>query len=189
MILGTDAFHAGEETTYTRKGIIHFGDADGKNGRRAEAVAEFFTRTGVDFVLEQNMKRELWYKYMTNVGVNQVTAVLRLPYGALHTKGGSGEIPEALRLIEKAMREVIAIANAEGIDLNENDIKDSFDILNLLGAENFTSMCQDVLAGRKTELEMFSPVVMELGKKHGIPVPVNETLYLELRTIERQLKV
>jgi ketopantoate reductase len=36
---------------------------------------------------------------------------------------------------------------------------------------------------------MFSPVVMELGKKHGIPVPVNEALYLELRTIERQLKV
>jgi 2-dehydropantoate 2-reductase len=201
MILITDAFHAGEETTYTRKGIIHFGDADGKNGEREEAVAEFFTRTGVSFVLEQNMKRELWYKYMMNVGVNQVTAALRLPYGPIQKKGGgafpsgsalpagNGEIPEARLLVEKAMREVIAAANAEGIDLNEGDIADIFATVNNLSAGGFSSMAQDVLAGRKTELEMFSPVIMELGKKHGIPVPVNETLYLELRTIERCLGV
>jgi 2-dehydropantoate 2-reductase len=44
---------------------------------------------------------------------------------------------------------------------------------------------QDVLAGRKTEVEMFSLAMMELGKNLGIPVPVNEMLYLQLRTIER----
>jgi 2-dehydropantoate 2-reductase len=46
-------------------------------------------------------------------------------------------------------------------------------------------MCQDVLAKRKTEVEMFALVIMELGKKHKIPVPVNEMLYLQLRTIEQ----
>jgi 2-dehydropantoate 2-reductase len=187
MIIGTDAFHKGEDTTYTRNGIIHFGDADGKNGEREERIAEFFTRTGVKFVLEQNMKQMLWYKFMMNVSVNQVTATLRLPYGAIQTRGESGEIPEARLLIEKAMREVIAVANTEGIDLNESDIGSSFDILNILSGEGFTSMCQDVLAGRKTELEMFSPVVMELAQKHSISVPVIETLYLQMRTIERRL--
>ena len=186
MFLGTDAFHKGEETTYTRKGVIHFGEADGRNGEREEAIAEFFTRTGVAFVLEANMKRKFWYKYMMNVGVNQVTAVLRLPYGAIQNKGGNGEITEARLLVEKAMREVIAVANAEGIDLNESDIASSFDTMNLLGADGFTSMAQDVLAGRKTELEMFSPVVMERAKKYSIPVPVNETLFLQLRIIERR---
>jgi 2-dehydropantoate 2-reductase len=121
---------------------------------------------------------------MMNVSVNQVTAVLRLPYGALQSKGAGCEIPEARSLVEKAMREVIAVANAEGIGLDESDIGSSFDIINLLSAEGFTSMCQDVLAGRKTELEMFSPVVTELARKHGISVPVNETLYLQLRTID-----
>jgi len=186
MIISTDAFHKGEETTYTQKGIIHFGDADGKNGEREERIADFFTRTGVEFVLEQNMKRVLWYKYMINASSNQVTAVLRLPFGAIQTKGNSCEIPEARFLVEKAMREVIAVANAEGIDLNESDIGNSFKTTNLLSAKGYTSMCQDVLAGRKTELEMFSPVVMELAQKHGISVPVLETLFLQLRTIERQ---
>jgi 2-dehydropantoate 2-reductase len=184
MVLGTDAFHEGGETTYTVKGVIHFGDAEGKNGEREESIAELFTRTGIVFKLEQNMRRSLWYKYMINVGVNQTTAVLRLPYGAIRNKGGPGEIPEARLLVEKAMREVIAVANAEGVDLNEGDIENVYKTVNSLSPEGFTSMCQDVLAGRKTEVEMFSLTLMELAKKHGLSVPVNETLYLEIRTIE-----
>ena len=184
MILGTDAFRKGEETSYKRKGTIHFGDEEGKNGEREDSIAEFFTRTGVAFKLEPNMKRKLWYKFMINVASNQVTALLRLPYGALTNKGGSGEIPEAKRLLENAMREVIAVANAEGIDLNEGDMGSWYETLNLLDPEGYTSMCQDIFAGRKTEIEMFSPVLAELAKKHGIPVPVCETLYLQMRTIE-----
>jgi len=85
------------------------------------------------------------------------------------------------------MREVIAVANAEGIDLNGSDIEQAFAVLDGLNPNGYTSMAQDVLAGRKTEVEMFSLALMELAKKHNISVPVNETLYLEIRTIERQI--
>ncbi|MCL2007115.1 MAG: ketopantoate reductase family protein [Treponema sp.] len=185
MIIGTDAHHENGQASYHRKGTIHFGDANGKNGEREEAVAEFFTRTGVEFKLEQNMRRSLWYKYMFNVGGNQTTAILRLPYAALQSKGNPGEIPEARILFEKGMREVITIANAEGIDLNEGDIESINQMLNVFNPDATTSMCQDVLAGRKTELEMFSLTMIELGKKHNIPVPINEIFYLQLKTIEQ----
>lgn len=187
MVLGVDARHGGEETTYTVKGVIHFGDAAGSNGEREERIGDFFTRAGVAHKLEQNMKRALWYKYMLNIGMNQTTAILRIPYRAIQTRGVSGEIPEARMLCEKAMREVIAVANAEGVDLYEGDIENGRKTLNTMSPEGLTSMYQDVLAGRKTELEMFSPALMELAKKHGISVPVNETLYLQLRTIEAAL--
>ncbi|MCL2472299.1 MAG: ketopantoate reductase family protein [Treponema sp.] len=186
MIIGTDAFHQGEKTTYTLKGVIHFGDADGKNGEREESIGEFFNRTGVDFTIEENMKRMLWYKYMMNVGVNQTTAVLTLPYGAIQNTSGSGEISEASLLAKKAMHEVIQVANAEGIDLNEKDIENAFRTTNLLSPKGYTSMAQDVLAGRKTEVDMFSLALMDLAKKHNISVPVNETLYLLLRAIEKR---
>jgi len=184
MVLGTDAFHDGGKTTYTSKGVIHFGDAQGNNGEREESIAGFFTRCGVPFALEPNMKQKLWYKYMINVGANQTTAVLRLPYAAIQNRGEKGEIMEARILFEKAMREVITVANAEGIDLNESDIESVYRVMNALNPSGYTSMCQDVLAGRKTEVEMFSLALMELAKKHGINAPVNETLYLQLRTIE-----
>ena len=185
MIIGTDAVHEGEKTSFGQKGIIHFGDAEGKNGQKENAIAEFFTRAGVAFELETNMKRALWYKFMVNVGINQVSAVLRLPYAALMNKGGPGEIPEARELAEKAMKEVIAVANAEGIDLNESDIQTWYKTVNKLDPASYTSMCQDVMAKRKTELEMFSMSLLELGKKHSIPLPLNEILYLQLRTIEQ----
>jgi len=187
FVMGTDAAHEGEETTYKQKGTVYFGDGDGKNGEREELIAEFFKKTGVLFKLEENMRRRLWYKYMLNVGMNQVTAVLKLPYGAITNKGSPLEIPEARLLVDKAMREVILVANAEGIDLNEADIENLYKTtINNFTSGGYTSMCQDVMAGRKTEVEMFSLALMELAKKHGLEVPLNETLYLELKTIEAQ---
>ena len=185
MIIGTDAAYLGGKARYSARGIIHFGDPEGKNGRREQRIAEFFKSTGIAYRLESDMKRMLWYKFMINIGVNQVTAILKLPYGAIMKKGESGEIPEARELIEKAMIEAIAIANAEGIDLGKKDIESWYKTVNQLNPAGFTSMCQDVLTGRKTELEMFSPVLLELGKKHRIPLPVNEMLYLQLRTVEQ----
>ena len=184
MLLGTDAHCSDGHVKYDLKGTIHFGDANGKNAEREEKLVEFFTRTGVAFKLEQNMKRAQWFKYMFNVGLNQTTAILRLSYGAVQNKGGNDEIPEARQLVEKAMREVITIANAEGIDLNDGDIESVYQTLNRFNPAATSSMCQDVLAGRKTELEMFCLTIMELGKKHNIPVPVNEMYYLQLRIIE-----
>jgi 2-dehydropantoate 2-reductase len=186
MILGIDAFHEDGKVTYSQIGVIHFGEAEGRNGEREEAIAEFFTRCGVPFELEPNMKRKLWYKYMINVGANQPTAVLRLPNGVNQTRGEKWEIKEANMLFAKTMREVVTVANAEGIDLNEEDVQSGLRVTNTLSPTSYTSMCQDVLAGRKTEVEMFSLTLMELAKKHGISVPVNEVLYLQLKIIEQR---
>jgi 2-dehydropantoate 2-reductase len=94
-------------------------------------------------------------------------------------------VREAQELLESAMREVIVLSRAEGIDLDEADLAKWYSTVALLNDSGYTSMCQDVLAGRKTELELFGLTVMEYGKKHRIPVPVNETLYRALRALER----
>jgi 2-dehydropantoate 2-reductase len=185
FIIATDAFHEGEKTAFTKRGVINFGAADGKNGEREQRIAEFFTRAGVAFEVQPDMKRQLWFKYMINVGANQVSAVLRLPYAAFQTRGGNDEIPQARELVEKAMREVIAVANAQGIGLGDSDIDKWYKAVNVLNPAGYTSMCQDVLARRKTEVEMFSLTMLELGKKFNVSVPINEMLYLQLRTIEQ----
>ncbi|MDR1933328.1 MAG: 2-dehydropantoate 2-reductase [Spirochaetales bacterium] len=185
MIIGTDAQHKGNQTSFSLRGLIHFGDAEGKDTPRDRSIAEFFGRAGLAFEYHpQDMKRTLWFKFMVNVGVNQVSAVLRLSYGAFKRLSPPG-IPEARELLESAMAEVIAIAAAEGISLGQADIAGWYETVEALGDKGYTSMCQDVLAGRKTEVEMFARVVMEYGKKHGVPTPVNEILYRELRAIEQ----
>jgi 2-dehydropantoate 2-reductase len=185
MILGTDAQHSLTKTAFTQRGIIHFGDADGKPVDRDLAIAEFFTRTGVPHQYHPaDMKRTLWYKFMVNVGANQVSALLRLPYGPFK-KNSPLSVPEAQELLESAMREVISISKAEGINLNDGDIENWDKTVATLSDTGYTSMCQDVIAGRKTEVELFALTVMEYGKKYRIATPVNEALYRALRAIEQ----
>jgi 2-dehydropantoate 2-reductase len=185
MIVCIDAQRGGSKVSFGQRGIINFGDARGRETERDRAIAEFFSAAGLPFEYHpHDMKRSLWYKFMVNVGVNQTSALLRLPYGA-YKRNGPKSMIEAQKLLKMAMSEVIAIANAEGIPLGEEDISKWFTAIEALNDESYTSMCQDVIARRKTELELFSPTVMEYGKKHGIPTPVNEFLYLALRTIER----
>ena len=86
--------------------------------------------------------------------------------------------------MESAMREVVSIAGAAGVALSEKDMEEWNAVLRSLSPDGKTSMLQDVEAKRKTEVEMFSGKVMELGKKYDIPTPVNETLYRLIKVIE-----
>jgi 2-dehydropantoate 2-reductase len=124
------------------------------------------------------MIRTLWWKFMINVGMNQVSAVLRAPYRVFHNS------LEARELMEEAMREVIALAKAEQIHLQEQDIHSFYPFLMAMSPDGKTSMVQDVEAGRKTEVEMFAGKVVELGEKHGTATPVNKVLFRLLKAME-----
>lgn len=45
-------------------------------------------------------------------------------------------------------------------------------------------MPQDVEAKRKTEVEMLAGKVIEVGKRHGIPMPVNDKIFESIRSME-----
>jgi 2-dehydropantoate 2-reductase len=123
------------------------------------------------------MIRSLWFKFMINVGVNQVSAVLRATYGALQSSS------EARDLMDSAMLEVIVIARTLHVDLSEEDIGEWYKVLGTLNPTGKTSMLQDVEAGRPIEVEMLAGTVVELGKRHGVTTPVNQKLYDDLKRI------
>ena len=80
------------------------------------------------------------------------------------------------------MREAQAVAHKLGITFRVPLEK------RIAGAEKVgkhkTSMLQDVEAGRKTEIEIFAATVVELGRAHNVPTPINETLLRMVRTLE-----
>lgn len=184
MILGTDAGHAENRTVFSKIGTIYFGDAE--NGAqwslRVRKISSFFDSVGISYTVPENMLNRLWFKFMMNVGINQVTAILRRPYGIFKKKTLARE---ASALLDSAMREVITLASCEGIKLGDSDIESVYRTIDLLADDGKTSMHQDVEAGRKTEVELFSGTMIELGKKHGIPVPINEMFYVMLKAIEK----
>ncbi len=185
-IMRTDSTRIGDSTNYVNLGFVPFGETQnipGKYSEKVLAVEEFFKKTGIKYNIPEDMIRNLWLKFMLNVGANQVTAVLRCTYGAIKNS-------KAVRaLLTEAMREAVAVSKVENINLSENDIINCIDILSSLTPTGKTSMLQDVEAKRKTEVEAFGGTVCSLAQKHGIDVPVNEALVKFIKALEETFDI
>jgi 2-dehydropantoate 2-reductase len=122
-----------------------------------------------------------WWKFMLNAAMNQLSAVLNLPYAAFQ------EDPHVRQMCRLVCEEVIAVANAEGIPMGEPDIERFFKVAVDLSATGITSMCADVRNKRKTEVEMLAGVINRLGERHKVPTPYNTALYHMIRYIRNPL--
>lgn len=179
--VGIDAVREGREVHFTSLGRILFGEPSnpGARAERVAEVADLLARAGVDTAVPPDMVHELWWKWLINVGVNQVSALIRAPYRVLQDRSNP-----ARAVMIAAQREVVAVANARGVDLGEADVDRWLSVLDGLGPGNYTSMAQDALAGRATEVDSFAGTVVRLGAELGVDVPVNTVLYGLLKGAE-----
>lgn len=179
--VGIDAVRDGRDVRYTSLGRILLGDPVNvaPYSEAVQQVVAVLARAGIAHVVPADMTRELWWKFLINVGVNQVSAVLKAPYRVFQDAGSP-----ARELMLAAQREVIAVANAEGVALSEADLDSWLTVLAGLGPDAYTSMAQDAIAGRPTEVDIFAGRVCELGEKHGVSTPVNRVLAQLLRAAE-----
>lgn len=174
-----DAIRTDKGVENTVDGEIHFGEADNTIiSEEVQAVVDCFNESGIKNIVFPDMIRMSWKKFMLNVGINQVTAVTRAPYGKVTS------IPTSLILYKEAMREVLSIAKALNIDLREEDIDEFVVLMSHFSPFGKTSMLQDVEAKRKTEVDYFAGTVVEFGKKLNIPTPVNHVLYSIIKSTE-----
>jgi 2-dehydropantoate 2-reductase len=173
VTVGIDAMRSQREVRYTSLGRVLFGEArnSGEPSAAVAKVAGLFDRAGIAYEIPVDMIHQLWWKFLINTGVNQVSAVLGAPYRAFQSPGAP-----AREAMIAAQHEVIAVANAEGIELTSADLDAWLGVLAQLGSDNYTSMAQDALAGRETEVDIFAGRVCELARLHDIPTPVNQLL-------------
>jgi 2-dehydropantoate 2-reductase len=53
------------------------------------------------------------------------------------------------------------------------------------GEHHLSSMTMDVLRERPTEVDVLNGAVVEHGRRVGVATPINEALWLAIKTIER----
>lgn len=180
FVIGNDVVREGQDVRYTSMGRLVVGaPSNDRDDSRVVAVKQLLERADLTVEVPDDILRAQWFKFMINVAVNQVSAVLRAGYGAFSS------VPEVRELARRAALEAVAIARAEGVALTTDDADAFFAILARLSPDGKTSMLQDVEAQRKTEVELFADTIVELGRRHGVATPVNELLGLELHAIER----
>ena len=145
---------------------VEYGEKKNDPANLSERVLRLkvlFDGAGIRYQIRPDMLLAIWEKFACNVSENQVAAVLDLPYGA---------------------SEVIEIAQKKGIPIETNYARDHLDVIKAVPPHNKPSTLQDILAGRKTEVDIFAGAVIRLGKEYGVPTPYNEFLYHAIRVLE-----
>jgi len=175
-----DAVRTAEGVYNTEDGEIQFGNADNSIiAPEVLAVQECFNNVGIKNCIYKDMIRTIWRKWMLNVGVNQVTAITRAPYGKVTS------IETNLTLFKEAMMEVVAIAKVANIDLREDDVSEFVTLMDSFSPNGRTSMLQDIEAKRRTEVDYFAGTVIDLGKKYNVPTPVNHVIFCIIKSMEQ----
>ena len=101
------------------KGLIHFGEEKNDPSHLSDkvlAVKELFDRCGIDYKIDPDMIKGLWFKFMCNVGENMTCAMFGIPFGAFQKSADANYFRRA------AMWEVIRVANRLGVDIGQNEI-------------------------------------------------------------------
>jgi 2-dehydropantoate 2-reductase len=141
-----------------------------------DRIGRVLRRAGLDCREETDIEAVLWEKLLINVGINPLTALLRVPNGALP------ELPEVWDLAVAAAGEALAVARAAGLNLTVDPEARLRQVCQAT-AVNRSSMLQDVLAGRPTEIEALNGQVSARGRALGVPTPVNDLLTSLLRAL------
>lgn len=146
--------------------------------QRIQQLAELFRQSGLSTVLQADISAMIWGKLAINAAINPLTALLRVPNGALL------ENPWTRQIMVKVAEEVESVAHAKGIRLPFEDIGSACEIVAQNTAHNRSSMLQDVLRGVETEIEAISGAVIREGQSMGISTPLNLMLHSLIKALE-----
>ena len=148
-------------------------------GHRAYEISALFNSAGLKSQVTADIDGLVWGKVIINAAINPLTAILRVPNGALV------ESEETSGLMKTAALEAAAVATAKGITLPFPDPVERVKQVATMTATNHSSMLQDVLGKRPTEIDAINGKIVEQGLVLGIATPVNAALTSLMRAIQK----
>ncbi|MFC5279836.1 ketopantoate reductase family protein [Halorubrum rubrum] len=161
----------------TGVGKVAVGALAGGESPLADRVARAFDDAGIEVGAAADMPRRRYEKLAVNAGINGPSALARVT---------NGEVLEgpARGIAREAAREVGRVAAAAGADLTPDEASDALERVARDTAPNRSSMCEDVAAGRRTEVEAIYGAVLERADERGVAVPTCRTLGSVIRAWE-----
>ncbi|MFA4888989.1 MAG: 2-dehydropantoate 2-reductase [Candidatus Omnitrophota bacterium] len=160
------------------RGETVIGRIDGKIPVEIRAIREILNKAGFETRISRDIKSLLWSKLIINVGINALTAITRLHNGKLIEFEGTRKI------LRQAVTEAVRVAKRKRIKLDFDDPLAKVEAVCEATAHNVSSMLQDVLRKKRTEIDFINSVIVRQGQELGIPVPINSLLVDLVKTIE-----
>ncbi len=153
---------------------VAFGELDRQPSQRAERLRQAFARAGVAAEIPPDIQAAMWEKFLFIAAISGVGAVTRAPAGIMRS------LPETRQMLEQAMREVFAVAQARSIALPDEIVAKTMAYMDSLPPDGTASMQRDIIAGRPSELEYQNGTIVRLGRESGVPTPTHAFIYASL---------
>lgn len=169
--LGHASVRENNRITHDGVGTFYIGGAS----PFAEETAALLRECGISTEVPADITSAMWKKFVLNVGVNQTQAFFRADYGEMQRS------PHMMAFAEQLMEEAVTVARAEKIRGTEEMVSSALKVIREMPSEVKTSMLQDVLAGRVTEVDAFAGTLCAKAEKYGIAVPFNRKILDKLR--------
>ncbi|WGY67863.1 2-dehydropantoate 2-reductase [Burkholderia cepacia] len=159
-------------------GTIRMMTADGAARPFATAVADALSHAGLACTLDADVWAAIWEKVAFNAALNTLCAVTGCAVDQL------GNHHDGPRLALAIAAETAAVARAKGIAVDEERIARNVEHAIREHRGHRPSMLQDVLAGRRTEIDAISGKVVAAARETGVAVPHTETMLALVRLID-----
>jgi len=154
------------------------GEIDGKESERIEYISDGFNQAGIETEISDNIEGVLWSKLLINAAINPLTAITRVRNGQLLE---SPLLKETMKLIvEEAMR----VPLKKGIRLPYPEVFEKVEESCYASRDNISSMLQDILRKRRTEIDFINGAIVSEAEKIGIPTPLNRALWNLVKFLE-----
>ncbi len=140
-------------------------------------IAVLFNGSGLRARVSNDMDREVWNKLVVNCVVNPLSAVLQVRDNAIM-------VDSLRRLRHGIIEECVEVGKSQGIAFQTN-IEELID-RDISKFSNLSSMCQDIIKGKKTEIDSLNGKIVELGRKNNIPTPFNEAMVCLIKFLEKK---
>ena len=145
---------------------------------RLQAVADLFATAQVPVTISPDVMAELWHKLLVNCAYNAISGLAQQPYGRL------AALPVIRELQHAVVREVVAVARAEGQDLPLDAALAAMERIAAAMPAQLSSTAQDMARGKPTEIDHLNGYVARRGAELGVATPVNQTLFALVKLVE-----
>ena len=143
--------------------------------RGADRLAALLNAAGLEAHVTAAITEQLWGKVVANAAINPLTALWHASNGELLASA------ERRALLAALAAEAAAVARGLGCSLPCDDPAVYVEQVCRATAANRSSMLQDVLAGRPTEIDSINGALIAEGRRLGIPTPYNEAVWRLVR--------
>jgi 2-dehydropantoate 2-reductase len=150
---------------------IVFGPQEPRVNPNAASVHEAFLRAGIKSQLQDDITKELWRKLIFIASMGSLTALSRLTHGEILAN------QRMVSLMFDAMREVQAVAQKLGVEVEPVDEPRVLEGLKRFSDDTRSSMYFDLVAGKPMEIEALNGTIVRLGEQLGVPTPIHRVIY------------